>query len=97
MAFGWTNGELRTMVWRLLDGSTGVLDRSTHTVTRPHDSWLVRTEAELLAILDGIELYEGHDEGCDLRAMMLESDKLSVSFGFGWKYSYVVGSSNHPP
>jgi hypothetical protein len=81
------------MDWRLSDGSTGMIDRTTGTVTRACDSWLVTTEAEFLAILDGIERHEGYD----LRALMLESDMLLVHFGFGGDCSFVAGSRKRPP
>ncbi len=76
--------------WQLVDGSTGVIDRSTNTVTRECDTWTICTETELLEILQCLA-------GQDLRAMMLESDKLWVGFGFNWYYTYVMGSVKHEP
>lgn len=81
------------MAWRLVDCSTGVIDRSTDTVTRPCDSWLVNTESELLAILERTEFHKGYD----LRVMVLESDELSVTFGVGGYFSFVEGSRKYPP
>jgi hypothetical protein len=104
--------------WRLVDGSTGIIDRSTNTVTREFDTWPVRSEAELLEILQRIAKQDGQDlaglshpsltlilQGVadqdpidlDHRAMTLESDNLSVAFGFGWCITYVEGSNKHPP
>ena len=71
--------------WRLVDGSTGVIDRANHVVVRERDSWTIHTEAELLGILERLA-------GPKDRVMWLESGNTSVTFGLGGDFSFVVGT-----